>query len=102
MVVQQELANPNLLAQRNALLVTERAYDLAMTDLLHKCKLAKDSGNKEIRDSVLGIINGWKRFFQAEKKLINKMKKDEQKESVLSFIEDQIKFLDVLVKEMKR
>lgn len=101
MVIQQESVNPGLLAQRSELLVTERTYDLAMTDLLHKCKLAKDSENKEIRDSVLGIIKGWKGFFQAEKNLIKNMRKDEQKETVLSFIDDQIKFFDVLVRELK-
>ncbi len=101
MVIQQELVSSDLSVQRSDLLITERAYDLAMTDLLSKCKLAKDSGNKEIKDSVLEIVKGWRRFFQAEKKLIKRMKKDEQKGNILSFIDDQIKFLGVLVKELK-
>jgi len=100
MEVGQKSTGQNLLTQ-NEVLITERAYDLIMSDLLHKCKLAKESGNEEIKSTVLGIIESWKRFFQAEKKLINNLKEDEYKEAVLSFIEDQIKFLDVLAKELK-
>lgn len=100
MEVWQKLTDQNILIQ-NEVLITEKAYDLAMNDLLHKCKLAKESGNQEIKSTVLGIIESWKRFFQAEKRLINNLKEDEYKEAVLSFLEDQIKFLDVLSKELK-
>jgi len=50
----------------------------------------------------LDIIKNWKGFFQMEKKSIKKMKEDKQKEKVLKFIDEQIKFFDSLAKKVKK
>jgi len=88
--------------KRSKISIAGKEYKSAIKDLIDKCEFAKKTGNKKIKKAVLDIIKNWKGFFQIEKKSIKKMKEDKQKEKVLKFIDEQIKFFDSLAKKVRK
>ncbi len=96
------MVGKRLVKQRSKISVAGEEYDSVVNDLVQKCEFAKKIGDKKIKKAVLNIIKNWKEFFQVEKKEIKKIKKDEQKESVLKFIDKQIKFFDSLAKKVRK
>ncbi|MFH1127444.1 MAG: hypothetical protein ABIG84_01425 [archaeon] len=83
--------------------LVEYQYDQTVNSLLRMCKSAIKHKNKDLLNALKETSFAWMKYFQALKKNItkgSKGKKTEEEDRMLSFIDEQIAFFELMTKEI--